>query len=470
MSHFTTVVDVVRKRLSSISSPLEDKRAVWRTNEVLPNFYDSPATRLLDIIKRVFEWSGNGTILRRRLSLDVLVDLATFCETTDLRDTVFALLSLANDIDTHALPDPMKSKMALSPDYSQPLLEVFARFVLHCCQQSSSLDIICRPWAPIENLSDMPSWIASRDNLPFGNASAGSRHRLHGKPLVGNSGKRVYNAHNDTIPEGRLGIDEATNRCNGSFFAKGIVLGEIETRSPRMASGVITKECLHTLLVNEDDRIWNMDSPPDVFWRTLCADRDGQGNPGPLTYRSAMTTLQHIILQAEITGSRAPFDANLMLASQEEKENKLYRYHARAHTTQPELFDRVWDYARGKVSAVTIDTEELLELGVPEDVKDFLQTVRNVVWNRRMFRATRRDGGRKPLVGIIPRYTRVGDKLCIIYGCSVPVVLRKLMAEGGRPYWQLIGEAYVHGYMDGEALSALSPEELKSIEVEFELR
>jgi hypothetical protein len=46
---------------------------------------------------------------------------------------------------------------------------------------------------------------------------------------------------------------------------------------------------------------------------------------------------------------------------------------------------------------------------------------------------------------------RDGDMLCIILGCSVPVVVREHGGESGK-WFELIGEAYVHGTMDGEAM------------------
>ncbi|KAM5511694.1 ankyrin and het domain protein [Fusarium oxysporum f. sp. phaseoli] len=52
------------------------------------------------------------------------------------------------------------------------------------------------------------------------------------------------------------------------------------------------------------------------------------------------------------------------------------------------------------------------------------------------------------LLGLCPPETKDGDFICILYGCSVPVVLRKTQ-EG---QMILIGEAYVHGKMDGEAM------------------
>lgn len=52
------------------------------------------------------------------------------------------------------------------------------------------------------------------------------------------------------------------------------------------------------------------------------------------------------------------------------------------------------------------------------------------------------------LFGICPPESRSGDLICILHGCSVPVVLRQ--EEHG--YMRLVGEAYVHGKMDGEAV------------------
>jgi hypothetical protein len=44
------------------------------------------------------------------------------------------------------------------------------------------------------------------------------------------------------------------------------------------------------------------------------------------------------------------------------------------------------------------------------------------------------------------------DKVCILFGAKTPIILRK---ESSGPRYQLIGHAYVHGIMHGEALSAM---------------
>jgi hypothetical protein len=59
------------------------------------------------------------------------------------------------------------------------------------------------------------------------------------------------------------------------------------------------------------------------------------------------------------------------------------------------------------------------------------------------------------------------DIICILYGCSVPVVLRQQKGENGC-FYQLVGEYYVHGMMDGGAVEYAVIIEIN--EEEFELR
>jgi Heterokaryon incompatibility protein (HET) len=53
-------------------------------------------------------------------------------------------------------------------------------------------------------------------------------------------------------------------------------------------------------------------------------------------------------------------------------------------------------------------------------------------------------------IGLAPSETETGDKICVMYGCHAPVVLRK--RSDGADAYILVGDAYVHGLMDGEAL------------------
>ncbi len=57
------------------------------------------------------------------------------------------------------------------------------------------------------------------------------------------------------------------------------------------------------------------------------------------------------------------------------------------------------------------------------------------------------------LFGLCPGGTKKGDLICILYGCSVPVILRQRPPNSPGGWFELIGEAYVHGKMDGEAIA-----------------
>lgn len=56
-------------------------------------------------------------------------------------------------------------------------------------------------------------------------------------------------------------------------------------------------------------------------------------------------------------------------------------------------------------------------------------------------------------VGLVPAVAEIGDIIIIIFGATVPFVVREL--DSGKV--QLIGEAFVYGIMDGEFLKVGFP-------------
>jgi hypothetical protein len=59
---------------------------------------------------------------------------------------------------------------------------------------------------------------------------------------------------------------------------------------------------------------------------------------------------------------------------------------------------------------------------------------------------------------------------CILLGCSVPVILRpNPTVDGVEDAFEFIGEAYVHGIMDDEALAGKDKEETVSWTQRFKL-
>ena len=69
--------------------------------------------------------------------------------------------------------------------------------------------------------------------------------------------------------------------CDGSLQVRGIVLGEVNLRSTRLANAFRTKECLQILGNISHKPYSSSNDLPDTIWHTLCADRDDKGEPAP---------------------------------------------------------------------------------------------------------------------------------------------------------------------------------------------
>jgi hypothetical protein len=57
-----------------------------------------------------------------------------------------------------------------------------------------------------------------------------------------------------------------------------------------------------------------------------------------------------------------------------------------------------------------------------------------------------------------PRRIQKGDQICVLLGYSIPLVLRK--SESGSLY-EVIGECYLHEYMNGEILKEVESGRVK---------
>jgi hypothetical protein len=192
-----------------------------------------------------------------------------------------------------------------------------------------------------------------------------------------------------------------------SLFAKGRRVDKISQLGPRASRGIILYEWL--VLGGVVDSHGQINEVPELerFWRTLVADRGPDGRNAPSWYYLAFVyCLKHLTSDRDIDTSQLITDC---------------------------------------------------DAGSSLVVK-FLQHVQSVIWNRRFLVS----GGSRRFTGLSPMAAQVGDEICILYGCSVPVVLR---LEGD--HWLLVGECYVDGIMDGEAVDG---EFASGVDVEFEIR
>ncbi|RSL74024.1 hypothetical protein CEP53_000582 [Fusarium sp. AF-6] len=366
------------------------------------------ASILLEATNNLFLRKHNGEIKRPIKSIESLVTSLKTFDTSDQRDLIYSLKCIASDTSRHLWQHDKGGRDDLPADYSKSEIEVYKDFTEFCVRSSNSLDIICRPWAmPVKGEKTLlPSWIPLLSSSEFGLPDEIYSGRKNGEVLVGHAGQPNYAAASQkpcqvqfkSEPQEK---DSSTRDRGGNgserievLFARGFRMAKIDHVSARNTGGVIAKESLNMGKWPGFGK--DTDSVPDPIWRTLVADRNHNGQVPPSWYQRACLRCLEI---ADVFNNG---DLNI---------------------------------------------GEILQ-GHSEMLRKYLTRVRNVTWNRRFFTATVQDP-EQPLFGLCPPKSTEGDFICILYGCSVPVVMRE---SGSGRYMTLIGEAYVHGKMDGEAL------------------
>jgi hypothetical protein len=268
-------------------------------------------------------------------------------------------------------PDP------IVVDYKKPALDVYKEFVEFAIRRSKFLDIICRPWALKLADASMPSWIRTLDERSFAlHPKEKVYQRTAPDSLVGRPqwDQRIYHASGKTRAR-LLGPHKNKLIMDKCLATYGFVLDVVGQIDDPATGGIVPASWLK--LANCEDTSKGL---PERFWRTLVADRD-------------------------VDGLRQP----------------------RAHFQQ--VCD--WAFNKRRPARHNLSVQQILREGLcPTLAEDVLKRVLAVVFDRRLILtrgSENADGTQKTpeLLALVPKATRVGDFICILYGCSVPVVLRK---------------------------------------------
>ncbi|KAK8060052.1 hypothetical protein PG996_009982 [Apiospora saccharicola] len=75
--------------------------------------------------------------------------------------------------------------------------------------------------------------------------------------------------------------------------------------------------------------------------------------------------------------------------------------------------------SKGSIDSGRVNIEALINSEQNSIITEFCRRVQEVIWNRRLIKT--KDG----ILGLAPEQVKPGDCVCIIYGCSVPVILRR---------------------------------------------
>ena len=385
------------------------------------------ATRLVDATSNLFRKSKNGQVLERLLSLEALISNLSAFEASRPHDVIYAVLNLAKGMRTSAATSnrgsviETQSQITTEPtdqtvreqklkklatrrfkqaveenrfmiDYEKPFFDVCKEFLRFTIKSDGFLDIICRPWVPEDGLceAERPSWLLTTSKTAWGMRPDGNYSRANADTLVGPPGLGKRNYN----ASGSFKVTDNWKFGEGpkvrSMYVEGFVIDSIKKKKPYAADGIILNEWL-------SDGGWTDRSalPPDEFWRTLVADRGPNGVNPPTFYPRACKAA----LNQSVKGGH-------------------------------------------------ISTNTLVHNGKSTIVAKFLRRVQEVIWMRRLV-ITEHE-----FLGLAPEMSKKRDLICILYGCSVPVALRRMLDPvTDEEYFTFIGECYVHGIMDGEAFA-----------------
>ncbi|KAE8381523.1 heterokaryon incompatibility protein-domain-containing protein [Aspergillus bertholletiae] len=436
------------------------------------------ASILLEATSRLFLRTPSGEILRPVKGIESLVTSLNTFDATDPRDIVYSLVSIASDTrDISIYVDKKEDKQATrSPqlviDYRLDEIEVYQNFTKYCIESSGSLDLICRSWAmpPKKAKGTLPSWIRLLRDSEFGEPEEVYEGRKNGESLVGPVGYSRYNAsggmrfqpitpstdghgscqHDSSTLDAQKDITSAEQEIiqqrPSTLWVRGFKLASIQGVSLVNAPGLIPRTSLRDIGgwpgINSSP-----ESVPDHLWRTLIADRDSDGQIPPAWYQRACLRC----LDIADTFNNGDLNVGQLLQGPSDMLRG-YLTRVRNITWNRKFFKAVMGTPQGDdVTREKLKSENADDVPTPQSADD----AEIVSDDETPERLDVEDGSfrtENDLFGLCPPGTKQGDFICILYGCSVPVVIRRLSSASNQHCFKVIGEAYVHGKMDGEAL------------------
>lgn len=176
------------------------------------------------------------------------------------------------------------------------------------------------------------------------------------------------------------------------------------------------------------------ESIDDVIWRTLVLDRDYLGRSIPT--ERWKSTLYWLFGKAAINYQSST--ENLVQTFLNELWDKYHLFKVGGTA--------VGDIVRRQAPA------ELINCVVPDEdeIHHLGSAIASATGGRRLAISD------KGYVGLVPTCTQRGDAIAILFGCPVPVILRK-----HDDWYEFIGTCYIHGIMEGETVVGIENGEYK---------
>ncbi|KAE8395295.1 hypothetical protein BDV23DRAFT_168887 [Aspergillus alliaceus] len=416
---------------------------------------NSPVVAIESEIVHLTQWKDrlqNQASMPKTLSLENLLFETWTFRATDPRDKIFGLYGLLAKAGT----------VSWRPDYKKSVAHVYADATKEIMENAGELRMLSAVLdRSLRNISDLPSWVPDY-SVPFCNMMCANYNAAGNLPQA-----PIQPSPWDVLAVSGVRIDTVLQTGNA-------------TSGPNQLSMFFDARWFELALLLPHP-YHNGQARTEVLWRTLCADQKTDGSfPAPADYggyfrqmlcrlscvkveetaRTSAVEPNTVFLEAvlhrirqvlstppisdlstdEIQRTFGDPDTNLSRPDLQTLTYLLYKLHVLGVVEDSSWTPTIGEIERAYNSSRWQTWDESSTL--PGDGIEFHGALRSKHGRRRLFVTERR------YLGLGPASMVEGDEVWVIPGAGATFVLRPL--EDGA--FALIGEAYVHGVMNGEAV------------------
>lgn len=364
---------------------------------------------------------------REGKAVSTLIDVLgqfKFADATDPRDKIYGLLGLVTE------------KHGVKVDYNRPWHLIYADLCVYFIDSSKGLDIICQnPWTTVPLAprdTELPTWVASFTSKDLSGLHDAFSALLFAQRGIFEAGTRTCQVPCETLDDGT------------TLSAEAIVLGTL---------GKVLQEDYE---IEDNDRSWLQALSSEYFarvprqWmelyfgqRLLRTSPDTPAKYDPTSEPAFQAFWRTLVMDCK------SFPIERLTPNDIESDDKIFRK-LLAFTLDDIRLGHIhqWQneyYEEEKKHLYKERRDELSEL--QESLICRRMWVRNFVhWT-----FTVSENG---LFCMLKRGAKPSDILAVLDGGKVPVVLRAVDDRDSSKF-KFIGTAYVHGFMNGEAMLAV---------------
>jgi len=381
------------------------------------DFSDSHSA--IDGMRHALQMAHFRRIAQRKtlLTLTSYLEMTIGFKSTDPRDRVYALLGLVNQ-DLGLVPDYKNTVEHVYCDIARLLVTNFGEpfFILSFAGTGYG-----------RNLTKMPSWVPDWSVTRNGQPTLGHTGNNPGKTIYYHAGDaaqfQVY------LRAARSNLSPRSMHLSGAFVDIIVYIGQVPDEITTVWDAksnpwldylhkrlIIHRDAQRIARLNQSDVYPTGCSSHEAFWRTLIGDTVGQTRPAPLEYGLHCEEWERMTQDAIDAWARGAIALGRFIKEGIDVEFE-----------PPLLFKADKDADRKRC----------------HNYASWTTAAARYSYSRRF--CVTSEG----YFGLFPPGTRLGDQVWVILGAQTPFLCRSL---GFPNAWELVGECYVHGIMDGEVL------------------